>query len=165
MTVEPMALRSVLRAHTSGVAVLTAMGGTGPAGVTITSFTSVSARPALVSFALAETSSTWALVQHCDWFGVQLLGADQAELAERFAARGVDRFAPPTVWQSGPHGVPLLEGCLGWLVCARRQVMRVGDHHLVLAAVEYVRTGEPGAGLVHVHGRVRPVTATTASRM
>ncbi|QEV17959.1 flavin reductase family protein [Streptomyces alboniger] len=165
MTVEPPALRSVLRTHASGVAVLTAVGETGPAGVTITSFTSVSARPALVSFALAETSSTWTLIRNADWFGVQLLGAHQAELAQRFATRGADRFAPPTVWHTGPHGVPLLDGCLGWLVCAPRQVVRAGDHHLVLAAVEHVREGEPGAGLVHVHGGLRPVADTTASRI
>jgi flavin reductase (DIM6/NTAB) family NADH-FMN oxidoreductase RutF len=165
VTVEATALRSVLRAHASGVAVLTAQGPAGPAGVTITSFTSLSAHPALVSFALADTSSTWALVRDAQWFGVQLLGAHQAELAERFAMRGADRFAPPTGWHPGPHGVPLLDGCLGWLVCARQHQVRVGDHHLVVAAVEHVREGAPGESLVHLHGRLRPVTSTTASRI
>ncbi|MFD1661071.1 flavin reductase family protein [Streptomyces caeni] len=165
MTVEATALRAVLRPHASGVAVLTAQGEDGPAGVTITSFTSLSARPALVSFALADTSGTWALVRDAEWFGIQLLGAHQTELAERFATRGADRFAPPTGWHSGPHGVPLLDGCLGWLVCARQQRSRVGDHHLVVASVEHVREGAPGESLVHLHGRLRPVTSTTASRI
>ncbi|MEU6281107.1 flavin reductase family protein [Streptomyces sp. NPDC047028] len=165
MTVEATALRSVLRAHASGVTVLTARGPAGPAGVTITSFTSLSASPALVSFALAETSSTWELVQDARWFGVQLLGAHQADLAERFATRGADRFAPPTGWHHGPHGVPLLDDCLGWLVCAARERIRVGDHHLVVAAVEQVREGGPGDSLVHLHGRLRPVTSTTVSRI
>lgn len=165
MTVEPTALRSVLRAQASGVAVLTAQGPTGPAGVTITSFSSLSARPALVSFALAETSSTWPLIRDSDWFGLQLLGAHQAELAERFATKGADRFAPPTDWHRGPHGVPLLDDCLGWLVCARHQQVRFGDHHLVVATVEHVREGVPGDSLVHLHGRLRPVTSTTASRI
>ncbi|MFR0352434.1 flavin reductase family protein [Streptomyces sediminimaris] len=165
MTVEATALRSVLRAHASGVTVLTARGPAGPAGVTITSFTSLSARPALVSFALADTSSTWALVRDAQWFGIQLLGAHQTELAERFATRGADRFAPPTGWHPGPHGVPLLDGCLGWLVCARRHQVGVGDHQLVVAAVEHVREGAPGESLVHLHGRLQPVTSTTVSRI
>jgi flavin reductase (DIM6/NTAB) family NADH-FMN oxidoreductase RutF len=165
VTVEATALRTVLRAHASGVAVLTAQGPAGPAGVTITSFTSLSARPALVSFALADTSSTWELIRDAQWFGVQLLGAHQADLAERFATRGADRFAPPTSWHLGPYGVPLLDDCLGWLVCARHDQLRVGDHHLVVAAVEHLREGEPGESLVHLHGRLRPVTSTTVSRI
>ncbi|WP_149183696.1 flavin reductase family protein [Streptomyces sp. TRM49041] len=165
MTVEATALRSVLRPHASGVAVLTAHGTAGPAGVTITSFTSISARPALVSFALADTSSTWAAIKDCDWFGVQLLGAHQSGLAERFAATGADRFAPPTGWHTGPHGVPLLDDCLCWLVCSRHQQVRAGDHHLVVCAVEHVREGVPGDSLVHLHGGLRPVASSTPARI
>ncbi|MEU8690510.1 flavin reductase family protein [Streptomyces sp. NPDC048665] len=163
MTVEGRTLRSVLRAHASGVAVLTAPGADGPAGVTITSFTSVSANPALVSFCLADTSSTWARIRDSRWFGIQVIGADQADVAERFAAPGTDRFAAPTRWHTGPHGVPLLDDCLAWLVCSRREQFRIGDHHLVVGAVEHARSGAPGDALVHLRGQVRPVTAAPTS--
>ena len=153
MTVDGRTLRRVPRSHAAGVAVLTAPG---PVGVTVTSFTSLSADPPLVSFALAETSSTWGRVADAEWFGIQVLAADQVAVAERFAARGVDRFAPPTSWRPGPHGVPLLDGCLAWLVCSRHGVFRLGDHHLVVGAVEHAEAGESGDGLVHVHGTVRP---------
>ncbi|MGV9878015.1 flavin reductase family protein [Streptomyces sp. NPDC003006] len=159
-TVGAGELRSALRGHASGVAVLTAATPSGPAGVTITSFTSVSAEPALVSFALAETSSTWARIKDCQWFGIQLLGAAQRDLAERFAAVGVDRFAPPTRWHTGPHGVPLLDGCAAWLVCERHRQLRLGDHALTVCAVEYVRTGPPGDGLVHLHGGLHAAPGT-----
>ncbi|MFG2528931.1 flavin reductase family protein [Streptomyces sp. NPDC048516] len=165
MTVEAVVLRSVLRAHASGVAVVTAHGSAGPAGVTITSFTSLSARPALVSFALADTSSSWNLIEECDWFGVQLLGAHQSEVAERFASRGIDRFAPPTRWRVGPHGVPLLDNCLCWMVCSWHHHIRVGDHHLVVGAVEYAQEGVPGDSLVHLHGALCPVTSHTPERI
>ncbi|WP_330307060.1 MULTISPECIES: flavin reductase family protein [unclassified Streptomyces] len=163
MTVEGAALRSALRAHASGVAVLTAAGTAGPAGVTITSFTSVSAEPALVSFCLAETSSTWARIRDCEWFGIQVLSAEQADVAERFAASGTDRFAAPTRWHTGPQGVPLLDDCLAWLVCSRRERLRLGDHHMVVAAVEHALAGAPGDALVHLRGAVRPVAAPRAS--
>ena len=163
MSVEGAVLRSVLRSHASGVAVLTASGVAGPVGVTITSFTSLSAEPALVSFALADTSSTWARIRDCEWFGVQVLAGDQADVAERFASSGTDRFAPPTRWHPGPHGVPLLDGCLAWLVCSRRERIRVGDHHLVVGAVEHALAGGPGTPLIHLQGAVRPVTAVSAS--
>ncbi|MFF7635726.1 flavin reductase family protein [Kitasatospora sp. NPDC008050] len=157
MTVRGSDLRQVLRSHAAGVAVLTALGPDGPTGVTITSFTSISAEPALVSFALAETSSTWARLRDCEWFGIQVLSADQSELAERFASRGTDRFAPPTRWSAGPRGVPLLADCLAWLVCSRHAQFQLGDHHLVVGAVEYALAGDPGAGLVHLQGALRPV--------
>lgn len=164
MTVDGQEMRSVLRAHPAGVAVLTAADGDGPVGVTVTSFASVSTGPALVSVMLADTSTTWARVKDCDRFGVQLLGAHQTELARRFAQPG-DRFAPPTVWQPGPHGVPLLDGCLGWLVCSSHRQVRLGDHHLLVGGVDWVCHGSPGAGLVHLHGGLRPVTAPTPARM
>ncbi|WP_326596300.1 flavin reductase family protein [Streptomyces brevispora] len=156
-------LRSVLRAHAAGVAVLTAADEAGPVGVTVTSFTSVSANPALVSVTLAETSTTWARVKDCGRFGIQLLGAHQAETAMRFARPG-DRFAPPTAWHPGPHGVPLLDDCLSWLVCSPYEQLRLGDHHLLVGAVEYARHGTPGDSLVHLHRDLRPVTAPTPAR-
>ncbi|MEU7583140.1 flavin reductase family protein [Streptomyces sp. NPDC041068] len=165
MTVTAASLRSALRPHASGVAVLTAAGAAGPAGVTITSFTSISAQPALISFALADTSSTWALIEDCAWFAVQLLGADQADVARRFATSGADRFAAPTRWHEGPHGVPLLDDCLSWLVCSRQQQITLGDHHLVVCSVEEVREGEPGDSLVHLHGALRPASSPDPVRM
>ncbi len=147
-------------APAAGVAVLTAATPTGPAGVTITSFTSVSAEPALVSFALADSSSTWARVKDCRRFGVQLLGAAQRDVAERFAAVGVDRFAPPTRWHTGPHGVPLLDDCAAWLICAHHHQLRLGDHHLVVCSVERVRTGPAGDSLVHLYGGLHAAGGT-----
>ncbi|WP_329049450.1 flavin reductase family protein [Streptomyces violaceus] len=163
VTVEGAELRSVLRAHAAGVAVLTAADDDGLMGVTVTSFTSVSVAPALVSVTLADTSATWGRIKDCDRFGIQLLGAHQAALALRFAKSG-DRFAPPTAWRPGPFGVPLLDGCLSWLICSRYRQLRLGDHHLLVGAVEQVRHGAPGDCLVHLHGDLRPVTTPIPAR-
>jgi flavin reductase (DIM6/NTAB) family NADH-FMN oxidoreductase RutF len=163
VTVDGAELRSVLRAHAAGVAVLTAADADGPLGVTVTSFTSVSAAPALVSVTLAETSGTWSRIKHCDRFGIQLLGGHQADLALRFARPG-DRFAPPLAWRPAPCGVPLLDDCLSWLICTRYRQLRLGDHHLLVGAVERVRHGAPEDSLVHLHGDLRPVTAPIRAR-
>ncbi|MEU6084345.1 flavin reductase family protein [Streptomyces sp. NPDC047108] len=165
MTIDGRELRSVLRSHASGVAVLTAATPTGPAGVTITSFTSISADPALVSFALAESSSTWARLQRSMWFGLHILSADQTDLAERFAARGVDRFAPPTRWSTGPRGVPLLDGCAARLIGFRYRQVRLGDHHLVVCSVEHAETGTPGNALIHHQGALLPAGSTVPARI
>ncbi|MEU2508789.1 flavin reductase family protein [Streptomyces sp. NPDC007863] len=165
MTVDATALRSVLRAHPSGVTVLTAAGPGGvPVGVTVTSFTSISAAPALVAVALADTSTTWRKMAHSEHFAIHLLGADQADTAVRFATPGTDRFAPPTAWHPGPHGVPYLAGCLGRLLCSRHSTVRLGDHHLLVGAVERAEHGERGDGLVHRHGDLQPVTTPLPAR-
>jgi flavin reductase (DIM6/NTAB) family NADH-FMN oxidoreductase RutF len=164
MTVDATALRSVLRAHPTGVTVLTAAGPDGPVGVTVTSFTSISAEPALVAVALADTSTPWARMAHSEHFAIHLLGADQAATAMRFATPGVDRFAPPTVWYLGPYGVPYLAGYLGRLLCSRHSTVRLGDHHLLVGAVEQVEHGERGDGLVHRHGDLQPVTTPLPTR-
>ncbi len=161
MNVDGAELRSVLRAHASGIAVLTAPG---PTGVTITSFTSVSADPPLVSFALAETSSTWRRIRTSEWFGIQILSAEQREVAQRFASPGADRFGPATRWRTGPHGVPLLDDCLCWLVCSRHDTLKIGDHHVVVARVEHTLAGAPGDSLVHVHGSMQSVPCPTPAR-
>ena len=101
--------RSVLRHQATSVVVVTAAAYP-PVGFTATSFTSVSLQPPLVSFCVDLSSSSWPTVQRATYVGVHLLGEGQEELARRFATSGVDRFAEPTVWRSGPYGVPLIDG-------------------------------------------------------
>src|SRR5207302_8363419 len=111
MTVDPDLFRTLLRHQASTVTVVTAPG-TPPAGFTATSFTSVSLEPPLVSFCLNRSASSWPAVARADHVAVHLLAQGQQDLARRFATSGVDRFAPPTAWRAGPHGVPLLDGTL-----------------------------------------------------
>ncbi|GAA0399388.1 flavin reductase family protein [Streptomyces luteireticuli] len=129
----PELLRAVFRRHAAGVAVITAARGGRPAGLTATSLASVAAEPPIVSFGVGTGSSSWPVLAEAVHVGVHILAENQRELAATFARSGADRFAPPTRWTTGPEGVPLLEGVLGWLVC--RVVARVpaGDHRVFLA--------------------------------
>lgn len=151
--VPPERFRRAMGAHAAGVVVVTVRGPQGPAGMTVTSFTSVSVRPPLASFYIADSSGTWPAVRDSDAFAVNILAADQHELATRFAARGGDRFAPPTRWSAGPLGMPLLEGTLGHVACLRHDVHAVGDHWLVVGRVvdEVIRGGR--SPLLYHRGR------------
>ncbi|MEE2047653.1 flavin reductase, partial [Nocardiopsis tropica] len=51
--------RATLRNHPAGVVIITASVEGRPVGLTATSFTSVSLAPPLVSFYIAESSTTW----------------------------------------------------------------------------------------------------------
>lgn len=131
--IEPDLFRTLLRRHAAGVAVITVAGGGRPVGFTATSFTSVSLDPPLVSFCLNRASSSWPTVAAASHVGIHLLTAAQEHVARTFATSGVDRFAPPTQWQVGPHGTPILAGAHTVLVCRVVERMTGGDHAIVLA--------------------------------
>ncbi|WP_329388655.1 flavin reductase family protein [Streptomyces sp. NBC_01351] len=141
---SPELLRSVFRRHAAGVAVITASDGGRPVGFTATSLNSVSADPPLLSFTIGTGASSWPAVRDSEYLGVHILGEHQRELAGVFARSGADRFGPATDWSTGPHGVPVLDGVLAWLVC--RVVARVpaGEHRVIIAeAVAGDPVGDP----------------------
>ncbi|HEX8626948.1 MAG TPA: flavin reductase family protein [Catenuloplanes sp.] len=143
--------RSLLRRQASTVTVVTAPGPR-PAGFTATSFTSVSLRPPIVSFCLNRASSSWPTVARAEHLAVHLLAENQQGVARTFAASGVDRFAGPTAWRPGPHGVPILDGTLAWLLCRVIDRVTAGDHAVVLAEPLLGRHGD-GVPLLYHDGR------------
>ncbi|TMR07348.1 flavin reductase family protein [Actinomadura soli] len=133
--VGPDLFREALGRHASGVVAITAIVGGTPVGLTATSFTSVSLAPPLISFYIADSSTTWPELRRARLFGVHLLAAEQADLAARFAARGADRFAPPTAWRPSEENVPLIDGAVAHVICDRHETHAIGDHWLVVGHV------------------------------
>lgn len=130
--------RQSLARHAAGVVIVTLPG---PAGLTVTSFSSASLDPPLVSFYIGHGSSNWPSVRSATCFAVNVLGHGQQEVAARFARKGADRFGPLTRWSHGPSGLPLLAGATTHLICARHAPVTVGDHDLVIGEVT---PGHPG---------------------
>ncbi|WP_067169690.1 flavin reductase family protein [Microtetraspora niveoalba] len=142
-----------MAAHAAGVVVVTALPEGEPVGMTATSFSSVSLSPPLVSFYVARTSTTWPRLRLAAGFAVNVLASHQAEVAARFAAKGVDRFAHPTRWTEGPDGVPLLDDVSAHLVCRTHHTAEVGDHILVLGLVTATSVEGAGRPLLYHQGR------------
>ncbi|MEN3308743.1 MAG: hypothetical protein V7603_4945 [Micromonosporaceae bacterium] len=156
LAIQPDLFRSLLRHHAAGVVVITAPGGR-PVGFTATSFTSVSLQPPLVSFCLDRRSSSWPGVCTADHVAVHVLTDAQEDLARTFATSGIDRFAHPTAWRTGPHGVPVLAGVLAVLVCRVVERVEAGDHAIVLAEpVHGEHAHDGGAPLLYHMGHYLP---------
>lgn len=151
--VDPETYKAVLARHAAGVVIVTAAPDGGPAGLTATSFTSVSLRPPLVAFYVARTSTTWPGLRTAPGFAVNILNEEQSELAARFARASRDRFAPPTRWHTGPYGAPLLDDAAGHLHCHWHTVTPVGDHWLVVGHVADAEAGAPTAPLLYHRGK------------
>ncbi|MET9341773.1 MULTISPECIES: flavin reductase family protein [unclassified Nonomuraea] len=151
--------RRALAVHASGVVVITAQNGGVPVGLTATSFTSVSLDPPLVSFYVDRASATWPWLATADHFAVNVLTSDQAELATRFARKGIDRFAEPTRWRPGELGAPLLADVSAHLICLPYERVDVGDHILVVGLVAEADIHHRGRPLLYHQGSFGRFTA------
>ena len=156
--VDAAAFRRALARHAAGVVIVTVPG---PAGLTVTSFSSASLQPPLVSFYIGHGSSTWPAVRAAGGFAVNLMGHGQETLAGTFARKGADRFGPATRWRPGPAGLPLLTGATTHLICTMHALITVGDHELVVGQVTGAVIGTSDPPLLHHQGRfTRPATGT-----
>ncbi|MDH6623275.1 flavin reductase (DIM6/NTAB) family NADH-FMN oxidoreductase RutF [Streptomyces sp. LBL] len=137
----------------AGVTVVTARGEDGPLGMTVSSVTSLSARPPLLLACLRDGSRTLAAIRAYGVFAVHLLREDQHDLATRFAhptTPAPRRFAGTPVRQV--LGVPVLDGALAWSVCLVEDIRRYGDHCLVVGRVAAVQVGGGRPLLWHDRG-------------
>jgi flavin reductase (DIM6/NTAB) family NADH-FMN oxidoreductase RutF len=128
-------LRRVFGCFPSGIAAVCALAADGvPAGMVVSSFTSVSLEPPLVMICVQNSSTTWPVLRQAPRLGVSVLAADQDQAARKLATRGVDRFAD-LAWSTTPQGVVLLQGAAAWLDCEVEQELPAGDHAVVLLRV------------------------------
>jgi flavin reductase (DIM6/NTAB) family NADH-FMN oxidoreductase RutF len=140
------ALRTAMRLSAQPVSVLTAGTGAEARGLTVSSFTSLSLSPPLVSFALGRETLFLPLMTPGARLALHILGADDHDLALRFALPGrtpaeqFDGLDAP----ADAHGVPTLPVYTSRLSGAVERLIEAGDHVLVIYAVDEVQvTPEP----------------------
>ncbi|WP_328611301.1 flavin reductase family protein [Amycolatopsis sp. NBC_00345] len=140
--------RNLMAGVCAPVSVVTTLDADGPHGATVSSLASLSLRPSLISIALDRRSSLLSRVLSAGVFGVNVLAADQDDLAGLFAQRDTDRFAAAS-WS--PHrGLPRLDGVAGWAACRLWSTVDGGDHLLLIG--EVTDAGAiPAAPLVYGH--------------
>lgn len=122
----------------SPVTVVTTSSDTGePHGSTVSSFTSLSLDPPLVGFALDRRSRLLPHLQPGARVGIHILGADQEELAARFARRpsGTESKFDGVRW-SVRDGVPRLSDPAGWTAGPVERHVDAGDHVLLVVSVD-----------------------------
>ena len=100
------ALKATFRRHASGVAVITSTTNSGqPIGFTATSVTSLGSNPPLVSFNIAQGSSSYPHLVPGKLVALHTLGVGNLNLAQRMAGAKEDRFSSEYVL--GPESTPL----------------------------------------------------------
>lgn len=128
------ALRRVFGQLVTGVTVVTSLAGEQPIGMTVNSFTPVSLDPPLVAFCAQSTSGTGRELLKYGAFAVNILGADQQEVAEHFSRRVQDRFAGLRV-RPGATGSPIIQDALAFFDCRVVEKFERGDHVVILGEI------------------------------
>jgi flavin reductase (DIM6/NTAB) family NADH-FMN oxidoreductase RutF len=128
--------RRALAQFATGVTVVTTRTAEGsPTGLTVNSFNSVSLDPPLILWSLSLKAGALPAFRDCPSYAINVLAADQLELAKRFALRGVDRFAG-TDWHAGPRGLPVINGSVATFVAHNRNQHLEGDHIIFVGEVK-----------------------------
>src|SRR5712675_707477 len=106
--IDPRDFRNALGTYATGVTIITAAGAGGkPYGITCNSFASVSLNPPLVLWSLVIFSTSMSAFQNASHFAVNVLGASQQALANRFAKFSDNKFTGVD-WTPGLGNAPVL---------------------------------------------------------
>jgi len=145
--------RAALGTFATGVTIVTARDASGaPIGLTANSFNSVSLDPPLVLWSLAREAGSMPHFQRGSHYAINILAADQRELAERFSRREPDRFAG-VAFREGSGGAPILEGAAAVFECFNRSRYAEGDHVIFVGEVEHCERSEGAQPLIFHGGR------------
>jgi flavin reductase (DIM6/NTAB) family NADH-FMN oxidoreductase RutF len=142
--VLPADFRGAMRHLTGGVSVITAGRGTDITGMTVTSVTSLSVEPPTLLVSINRDASSFPLIRRHGAFGVNILNADQLDVADRFAG---------SQWVTSVSGVPLLVGALSAFDCEVEEIVERHSHGIVIGRVRDIRNSTRNAALAYWHGQ------------
>ena len=125
-----------MRVFPQGVTVVTTASETGPRGLTVSSFTSVSLDPPLVLVSIAKSSALHDIMRSSKSFAVNFLADDQKSVSDRFAGRtnAKDRFEG-IGFTEGKTGSPIIKGVRAAIDCNQWKTFDGGDHTLIVGEV------------------------------
>lgn len=145
--------RRALGRFATGVTVVTARSPKGElAGLTVSSFNSVSLDPPLVLWSLKNSSHSMTVLSQASHYAIHVLGAGQQALAERFAGPRELRWSGQASTLSA-KGVPLLPGCVAVFECFNRSQYEEGDHLIFVGEVERCSSDVTASPLLYHGGR------------
>lgn len=131
-------LRTAFSHFPSGVAALCGIANGQKEGLVASSFTvGVSLEPALVSFAVQNTSRTWPRLKQAERIGISILAEGHTNVCRQLASKDGDRFEGLDV-RSTDRGALFLDEAALWLETSVYAELPAGDHHMVLLEVHGV---------------------------
>ena len=148
--------RRAMRDLVGGVNIITVGRGRDITGMTVTSVASLSIDPPSLIVSINRSASSWPLLKRNGCFGVNILNADQIDIAERFAGKdgitGADRFAGAE-WITRVSGTPLLADALAAIDCEVEHIVERHSHAIVIGRPLDIQLSQQTAALAYWQGR------------
>lgn len=149
------ALKAAMRQMSGGVSVITAGVGDERTGATVTSATALSVDPPTMIVSINRSSSSWPVISRYRHFCVNILSAEQQDVADRFAGKGglkgIERY-DGAEWFTLASGASVLRGALAGIDCEVDEVIERHSHAIILGRVVSIVAGD-GHSLVYSNGR------------
>jgi flavin reductase (DIM6/NTAB) family NADH-FMN oxidoreductase RutF len=148
-----MTFRHAMRTLASAVSVVTTAHEGRRHGMTVTAVSSVSMDPPSLLVCINRAAGLHAPLLATRRFCLNILRADQAELAQAFGGgrAGEQRFALGD-WREA-EGLPCLDGAQANVLCEVDGVFRYATHSIVVGLVTAVRVADVVTPLIYQDGR------------
>jgi 3-hydroxy-9,10-secoandrosta-1,3,5(10)-triene-9,17-dione monooxygenase reductase component len=155
--------RRALGRFATGVTLVSAADASGPLGLIVNAFTSVSLEPPLIAICPSRHSFTWSRMRRSGRFGVNVLGAEHANYVRRAAQVEADRFVGIDYVLTA-SGVPRILSAVAFLDCEPVAEQIGGDHWIVVARVQDLRVDHSCEPLVFSDGTLGSFVGLEAQR-
>ncbi len=132
--IDTTLFRHVMGRFASGVTVVTTAYEGRLAGLTVSSFTSLSLEPTLVLVCIDRSAASHDVIAKSGRFAVNILAEGQEYLSRRFASKETEKFTAGT-FEISSNGLPLLTGALAQIECALHSAFPGGDHTIYIGEV------------------------------
>ncbi|RBP09860.1 flavin reductase (DIM6/NTAB) family NADH-FMN oxidoreductase RutF [Roseiarcus fermentans] len=163
--VDSQGFKDAMRQLASGVCVVTVGAGDERNGLTATSVSSLSDEPPTLLVCVHRAASSYPAFERYGAFAVNVLAADQREIADRFAgatnAGGAGRFAGGR-WLELPDGGVCLAESVAVLDCEVEERIERHSHAIVIGRVRRTMIGANSGALVYWRGRYDQIGWTDA---
>lgn len=151
---DEQALKVAMRRMSGGVSVITAGVGDERTGATVTSATALSVDPPTMIVNINRSSSSWPIISRYGHFCVNILSADQQDVADRFAGKGglkgADRY-DGAEWFTLASGASVLRGALAGIDCEVEEIIERYSHAIIIGRVVSIVSGD-GHSLLYSNG-------------
>ena len=135
--------KAAMRALPAGISAVTTGSGDAMAGMIVSSLTSVSADPPMVSFFAHQSSSIWGPLRQSGRFVANVLGEQHRDVLDTFvrAPQGPARFAAGK-WTRSAHQLPVLTNAVASMECDIVCTQALGTHQLIVGKIRKTTCSE-----------------------
>ncbi len=144
-------LKSTMRNLPFPIAIVTAAYGKQKRGVTVSSFTSLSLNPPLVSFNIDCNSQICSLIKRATHYAVHFPLPENSPLCDHFAASGLSQEEQfnEVNHSRNSYGSPVLNAISTVIQCRSYDTFHAGDHLIIAGEVIEVKQRSNKAGILY----------------